>query len=233
MNRDIVKVLRTEKFWKDLSYEEIMNLCETNTEFRKVCRDDATWEFLLQRDFGIPCSTSYAYKLYHDYKNVLDRLSKYYPIITGIAFYTMLNNVPFTLHVNGQGFPRVWDILEDIIKKQQNTYHENILNANEVARLISELNSKTPLNISIDDEADPYNFYLNYNDMVQNLEQNGDEAVKSLITRQTFAFVNGKPATVDYDYDLYYSLFVEADSAGIDINNSTEIINNYFSALLA
>ena len=38
--------------WRDLPVEDILSLCRTNREFRKLCKDNNTWIFLLERDFN-------------------------------------------------------------------------------------------------------------------------------------------------------------------------------------
>src|SRR5436853_275603 len=41
------------QIWKDLPTKDILNLCETNSNFKQICDNDYTWTHLLERDFGI------------------------------------------------------------------------------------------------------------------------------------------------------------------------------------
>ena len=38
--------------WRKLSIENILDLCETNKDFKGICDDNRTWQFLLKRDFN-------------------------------------------------------------------------------------------------------------------------------------------------------------------------------------
>jgi hypothetical protein len=41
-----------ENITKDLSYEELVKLCQTNPRYRYLCDDPRVWRFFLRRDFG-------------------------------------------------------------------------------------------------------------------------------------------------------------------------------------
>ena len=41
------------QIWKDLPTESILNLCETNSEFKQICDSEYTWRYLLKRDFKL------------------------------------------------------------------------------------------------------------------------------------------------------------------------------------
>lgn len=47
-----------ESLIKELSFEDIINVCSTKREYSRVCNDPRTWEFLLERDFQAKAYTN-------------------------------------------------------------------------------------------------------------------------------------------------------------------------------
>ena len=52
--------------WRTLNIEDILSLCKTNSQFRLICQDPATWTYLLHRDYGINYPVDDPRKLYID-----------------------------------------------------------------------------------------------------------------------------------------------------------------------
>ena len=81
------------EFYKYLSYEEIINLCNTNYLFSSICRNNETWKYLMKRDFAIDYIGVDAYREYLKYKNALDIFSTRFPIITQRALINIVDNI--------------------------------------------------------------------------------------------------------------------------------------------
>lgn len=43
---------------------DLIRLCKSNKRFSRLCRDPATWRFLLTRDYGIETMSNDAMKIY-------------------------------------------------------------------------------------------------------------------------------------------------------------------------
>ena len=50
---DIPNDVKLEKLFKNLTINEILNLCSTSKDFSKICEEEETWVYLLWRDFRI------------------------------------------------------------------------------------------------------------------------------------------------------------------------------------
>lgn len=66
-------------FWKTLPIETLMNFCQTNKNYRNLCRSRQFWELLLERDFRIYANPK---QTYLDYYAALNYFSDHYDIIT-------------------------------------------------------------------------------------------------------------------------------------------------------
>lgn len=59
--------------WRNLGISEFVKLCQSNKTFAALCRQPSTWQYLLQRDFGIVSKSDEAAEAKKEYfKQLID-----------------------------------------------------------------------------------------------------------------------------------------------------------------
>jgi hypothetical protein len=202
--QSIPSEIRLQEFWKYLSYEEIVNLCQTNIEFNKICQSNALWQHLLYRDFGIVYNEPNARESYLKYKATLDHFSQFYPIITQHALQALMTFIPVS----------EWLIYDDeiIINREMYDYnplYTSILSVNRVANLIHDIKQSGNLWYLVREITINAIGIDNYNQIIQKLVQSNCNQLERLIKRPTIIFVRKNLIVIDYDYDLAFQLLAE------------------------
>jgi hypothetical protein len=191
-----VKVLELFRY---LSYEDIMELCQTNREFNMICHNNITWKYLLQRDFGITYTKENAYNLYMLYKQALDYFSNFYPIITQRVLNIIVNIAPIS----------TWDSIAQAIgeRNMEIIYKEYLLS---VYILIEICNQEFLIEHElIVTEVNCETIKSNVNtQLIEELRKYCNRFWK-LISYPTLVFINKKLTLIKYDLDLGHSLLLD------------------------
>jgi hypothetical protein len=169
-----------EEIVKNLSYEDIVGLCLTNTRFKMFCGSNLLWQRLLQRDFWITYQGENARNVYLLYKHALDHFSNYYPIITQYALQALVTFIPIS----------TWSILDKRIRH----LNSSLLTTYLLQSLVNYGYKNDVRKIAIGDNEI-------FDQMIQELEQNCDK-FETLASRPTLIFIKRKPIIIKYDYDL-------------------------------
>jgi hypothetical protein len=202
--------IKQQEFYKHLSYDQLINLCQTNQEWRPLCANPQVWRFLLQRDFGMTTDAN-PKQMYLLYKHALDFLSHYYDFITLDALITFVTFIQ----------PQDWSVLNDALLQQ---FDENFFSIGELIRLIQT----TISNLSTIDFAHPFIIDGNINNLIISIEQTmpsldeqllhkiitkGCQQLKKYVSRQSFIFYKKQLKMVPYDYDfaetLEFNLYIQ------------------------
>lgn len=205
-------VLKLEKFWKHLPYEDIVNLCQVNKEFNMISQDNTTWIYLLQRDYNVTYIQDNTRDLYLKYRRIINNVTRKYTVVTQHTIKIICNYVP----------PNLWKILTQKINKRYKFTQSPIL-------CIEDLQNIDEPSIS------DYNQYFEtvYPDLNQLnrqiYNQNCDIYLKT-VTKPTLIYINKKPVIIKYDYDLANLLQQEdtfGDICGDHFNAIQDYIENY------
>ena len=70
------------ELWRTLPINDLLSLCRTNKEFNDICKHNNTWIYLIQRDFGTSYNGPNAHLVYKKYRELLNRFTQLFPIIT-------------------------------------------------------------------------------------------------------------------------------------------------------
>lgn len=197
MNYEIHQPLKHE-LWRSLPIKDLLSLCRTNREFNDICRQNSTWVYLIQRDFGASYNGPNAYLAYRKYREILTYFSSVYPIITSLALEMIYNYVPN------------YDLLIARLEKAHGDYPAErdiyILNFNMVHRAIIN-------RLKGDEFIKLYNYYMDYRhrlisdkDAILNklhtLDLNqGVNYLISLAKGKYLVFVNTKPTIIETNLD--------------------------------
>jgi hypothetical protein len=203
--------VRLQEFWKNLSYEEIVNLCRTNVEFSNICQSNVMWQYLLYRDFDITYTRENARSLYLLYKHTVDHFSQFYPIITQKALQKLIELIPVS----------EWNKFDKAIRERQeyqDAYGEDkslVLTGLELFRIVY-VEDETVNEYVIEER-----FYRDqmeelfqnmdlihpgFSQMIKQLEQNNCVQFKSFIYKPSLIFIKTKPIIINYDYELAVDL---------------------------
>lgn len=194
--------IKQQEFYKHLSYDQLINLCQTNQEWKPLCANQQVWRFLLQRDFGLTTDAN-PKQMYLLYKHALDFLSHYYDFITLdalIAFVTFIK-------------PQDWSVLNDALLEQ---FDEEFFSVGELIRLIQTTINHLP---TIDVEH-PFIIDGDINGLMISIENTidfdkqllhkiiteGCQQLKKYTRQPRFIFYKQQLKMVPYDYDLAETL---------------------------
>lgn len=203
--------VKLEKLWRTLPYEDINRLCLVNQEFNLLCQRNSTWEYLVNRDFGINYTGNNARNLYIKYRQALDYFSSYYPIITYQTLALIVDRVPISWRDN----------IGDTINRLTNKGF--ILSVDELIGLIDETYPTRNWN-DFKDVLDPRKLYNDFDKMIISINQNGCDMFMTIVTTPTLIFVNKIPIMIKYDYDLAKDLW---SNIRIGCNKQFNEIINY------
>lgn len=179
-----------DDLWIDLPYQDILNLCQTNTNFSYVCQYNRTWKILLNRDFGIDYKGPNCRELYVTYYSIINYFSNWFRMITQTALLFISKYVP----------KEFWHIIieQEELQRRLGFFHE-ILAVNDVTSLLDEARV---INIPQDNSS----MYLNFNEMVQSVLDNNCNQLLKLANKETYVFINKRLVIVNYDLDLAFEL---------------------------
>jgi hypothetical protein len=196
------------ELWKHLPYDELLNLCETSSEFNNICLSNKTWVFLLNRDFAITYNGQNAHNMYLLYKGALEILTPYFPIVTQRALVELVatnsqwSNLITVLNI----FKNIWEDRYKIFTIQMLRY---ILDFRDDDG--NQIIDKT-LQILEGSYDIIRRTYTNYKDILAKLTTNNLEL---LISFNTIVFVNKQLTVIPYDYELGVELARSAEISSI------------------
>jgi hypothetical protein len=186
------------ELWKHLPYNDIISLCQSSKELNIIYISNATWVFLLQRDFGIADNYN-AHNMYLLYKGALDLLTSYFPIVTQRALLEFVTYIPKSQWTNIiSALNRIKIYYENEYKIFSIQMLRFIFDMKDdyrrcVVKVIDQqLQSSVELIKSI---------YPDYNNIVIMLTT---KPLTSVVSYDTIVFINGKLTLVHYDYELAF-----------------------------
>lgn len=91
---DQSSLLSQVEAWKFMPVHTLIRLCQTDKQFYRICSDNRTWKYLLNRDFGVDYLGREAKALYFRYQEILNYFTPKFPIITEYAVEAILNFLP-------------------------------------------------------------------------------------------------------------------------------------------
>lgn len=197
--------IKFSELWKHLSYESIVDLCQSSNEFNAlICQSNIIWEQLLYRDFGVIYIKDNARNMYLLYRHALNHFSQFYPIITQRALQILVNVAPIE---TWSGWERS---IED--RRQQSDRPDLILTVDVLATLCSEWEFDESGEMQyfvpdvdceqIEEMSDIRLMYPNFDQMVEELKESDCKEFKTFISNPTLIFINTHPILINYDYEL-------------------------------
>jgi hypothetical protein len=192
--------------WKHLDYDDLINLCQSNSLFNSICLSNNTWIYLIYRDFGFAYNGQNAHDTYLLYKTALDLLTEYFPIVTQLALYELVETISnpksedlrlalnifknnwedefkiFTIQVLQRVFNETYDAEEDDGSYVIQGTNKVVTTSDYVSNIIKDK-------------------YKNYNNIVTTLKKT-NSTLKSAVKYDTIIFVNKQLTVVPYDYEL-------------------------------
>ena len=97
----------------NMDRESLLNMCQSNRQWYKLCQDQHLWRDLFERDFGRKTITANPYQEYRILYIALKNVEKlYYPIFRKNIINNLLN-LSATVKSMHRGFPVNEDDLED------------------------------------------------------------------------------------------------------------------------
>jgi hypothetical protein len=188
--------LLLHEVWKFLSYVDILILCQTSVIFNTICKDNAMWIFLLERDFDVIYTKKDARKLYLLYREALLMFTKSFPIITGTALKYIVNDIHY----------EKWQIIIDYdkIQHRDNNVFFNILSLNLLNMILEELKMPVPY-------TDSY-----YDDIIlhiyaKQIVQKGCNELLTITSLSSIVYIYGGKKLFTYDIELSNNLCVVLD----------------------
>lgn len=188
-------VLKYEKFWKNLSYEDIIELCLVNKDFNKICQDNNTWKYLLKRDYDVTYTGNDARQEYLiATKFLLDYLSTKYIVVTKGVLDFIRKFIP----------PVRYSLIDEITYADTQpvaTLQDCIKMARRFRHSFTGIKDE-------DIELFLYELYPDLDEMIKIVSERGCEAYQEFATKPTVIYVNTIPKIIDYDYDLLQQLLI-------------------------
>lgn len=192
-----------------LSYQDLINYCQTNSQYNKFCNRNQIWQFLLKRDFAVISNNQNAKELYLKYNHTLQFFGQHIKIMTYGAFIALMNYIP----------EEYWNVLVHEININQLF----LLNIGMLSVLILDLNYD--MNIHI---MDPDLLYVPLNlKALGNTIHDCQDYIK-VITKPTLCFINGQLKTIEHNLDIYDIL---ENYTAIDCWKQQKIINKYYKTM--
>lgn len=180
------KIFSLEKSWKHLPYEDIIRWCQVSKENNKICQDNNTWKYLLERDYGMIYNGTNTKDIYLQCKHIVDYFSQYYPIITQYVVEFIRRYVPINTLSS-----------LNIYLGKDATNGRTILSLDA----LSYLSQAIPFN-----KKDYWQFvnklFPDYNDLVKRIRKNGCDEYLKIVTKPTLIHLYGQPTVIKYNYDL-------------------------------
>ena len=68
--------METTVYWRHMKVPELIKYCQGNRQLAEICRDPQTWQYLLERDFGVTKPKRDPRRAY--FKKVIRRVAKRY-----------------------------------------------------------------------------------------------------------------------------------------------------------
>ena len=214
-----------DELWKHLSYDSLISLCKSNTAFSKICKSNAVWQYLLDRDFAIIHNGTDAKEMYLLYRKALYHFTQFFPIITHQALKFIVEYLDVSM----------WSAVENAIHVYRHMYgdynREKIMTISTLSSIIHAEEENDP--------AHPRGYHAMsdvFRDMIHKYEHdNEDDWVKFYAAIDYFrkygcldfkqyiidhsepilVFVNTKLVVLEFDYELAqrisYELYEECE----------------------
>lgn len=183
--------------WRYLSYVDILILCQTSYEFNAICKDNAMWIFLLERDFDVIYTKKDARKLYLLYREALLMFTRIFPIITGKALKYIVNDIAY----------EKWQVIIAYDKREHrdNNIFYDMLSLNLLNSILEELNLPVPYpNSYYDNDAILHSY-------AKQIVQKGCDELLNVTSLPSIIYVYGEKKLFEYDIELSNNLCVVLD----------------------
>lgn len=222
-------ILNLEKTWKSRPYEDIITWCQVSKENSKICQDNNTWKYLLQRDYGKSYVGGDARSVYLQYRRIINHFSKYYPVITQQVVDFIHDKIPDNL----------WSTFDNVMEEYSANRISSgqepvlILSLSEMGSLVDTVGDLlTDIEIPSPDQRKYFSsIYPNFRQYIDQISNEDCDTYLKIITKPTLIFVNTKPVIAMYDYDLAYGLrnYIE----NIDCSDDFwDIVDEYIVSLI-
>lgn len=184
-----------------MSYEDIVNLCQTNIYYHHMCQDNNLWLFLLRRDFNINNKDQNAFLTYKKYHDALNYFATSFPVITINSLKLIINYI----------HKRNWSL---IIKEEKKQLTKNILTIAHVMFLLSTYHVKMP-QLSV--------IYPQIDELTNDIIDNGCQDFLKLIKNPTLIYYIGHQQLFNYDLDLGSLLLKKLKLMGYDTKDCHQL----------
>lgn len=197
--------IKLNEFYRHLSYEDVLNLCLSSSEFSKICKQNSLWIYLLEKDFGIQYVEKDVKDVYLLYLHALLYFSKLFPIITFKALQEIVEFIPFS---EWDKFTKMFEMWRDYgnqdlilstgeITSILNEEYEELDYASNMTNIYGQLFRQT--------HDDPALLNSEFNNIVKILNNDQRKFLK-FVSKPSLVFVKKKPIIVKYDYELAVDL---------------------------
>lgn len=121
-----------------LNYEDILNLCKTDKNWRKVCQQEETWKLLFNRDFpGIPQTTNFHFR----YQYFYDKVNRTTNDIMKKYKFTE-NRYTNTKNMKDDIFQLIKDFIVKHIQTKRYIHDDEMELRYDIVKILSALNDK-------------------------------------------------------------------------------------------
>lgn len=190
--------IRLQELWKHLSYNDIVNLSQSNNEFTQIYSNHNMWAHLMLKDFGLVYDDIDVKEVYLKLRKMLHYFSQYYPIITFEAFKALML---IDMHD--------WEaVTKAAVQRRINGITTELLDTYELKNLISAAiyfdyidYDEEEWHIKINNMIDYYSEEKKF--ITNDILMNDCDHLLKYIKKPTIIFIKGELYVFDYDMELY------------------------------
>jgi hypothetical protein len=178
---------------KNLSYEDLSILCQTNDIYHEICQLDSTWKYLLERDFYVKARPDQNPKmLYLDFRHALNIFSKNFRIVTQTALKAFVDYFPIL----------EWNDLSDVL----DTFQFTIIVTLDTLLVTNEGMLNQTVKDNFRNKTANSVIYPNFEQMVQENNETQCTKFEQIVAKPSIIFVDKIPVLINYDIDLAQSI---------------------------